>query len=248
MQNEQGVNAMQEPVIPFGATCTTTRRIVIVSPIPSLLHELVRELTTECYDVMVFHHLDENAVARLSMDLLIVDMTMEQQMPLAELDALALAVDAPAYHLVRPGSRRAADARTILWRPAYPGDVKQRIQSVLQNQQPSSISVVDTGAGEHQLVYKDLTVDTKRMTVSRGRTRIDLTKTEFDLLHALIAADGAVLSRQQLMDQIWGEHYFGGSNTLDVHMKSLRQKLKDNPKAPSYIATVRGVGYRLADG
>ncbi|UUZ86595.1 helix-turn-helix domain-containing protein [Paenibacillus sp. P26] len=74
-----------------------------------------------------------------------------------------------------------------------------------------------------------------------------MTKTEFELLRHLLDAAGTVLTRQELMDAVWGEHYFGGSNTVDVHMKSLRHKLGDNPREPQYIATVRGVGYRIVD-
>ncbi|WJH36079.1 winged helix-turn-helix domain-containing protein [Paenibacillus sp. CC-CFT747] len=97
------------------------------------------------------------------------------------------------------------------------------------------------------LQHKDLTVDMRRMTARREGERVELTKTEYDLLTALLAADGEVLTRDALMDRVWGDTYFGGSNTVDAHIKSLRQKLGDDPRRPRYIATVRGAGYRLAD-
>ena len=97
-----------------------------------------------------------------------------------------------------------------------------------------------------QLRMKDIIVDVRRMSVHLAGRRIELTKTEFDLLTTLIRSGGAVLTRQEMMEQVWGENYFGGSNSIDVHIKSLRQKLGDDPRSPRYIVTVRGVGYLLA--
>ena len=96
----------------------------------------------------------------------------------------------------------------------------------------------------HRLELKDLVLDLKRMTVSRGEEKIDLTKTEYVLLKELIRAEGKVLSRDNIMASVWGDEYFGGSNYVDVHVKTLRRKLGDDSRKPSYIATVRGVGYR----
>ncbi|WP_162238614.1 helix-turn-helix domain-containing protein, partial [Paenibacillus sp. A3] len=62
----------------------------------------------------------------------------------------------------------------------------------------------------------------------------------------LLEAQGAVMSRDEIMNRIWGSSFVGGSNVVDVQGKSLRKKLGDNPAAPKYIATVRGVEYRLA--
>jgi two-component system, OmpR family, alkaline phosphatase synthesis response regulator PhoP len=56
-----------------------------------------------------------------------------------------------------------------------------------------------------------------------------------------------VLSREELLSEVWGTSFLGGSNVVDVHIKSLRKKLGDNATNPTYITTVRGVGYRLAD-
>ncbi len=85
------------------------------------------------------------------------------------------------------------------------------------------------------------------MTVDRGGQRIDLTKTEYDLLLHFISSDGSVLTRESLLDTVWGLQFYGGSNLVDAHIKSLRKKLKDSAVAPKYIVTVRGAGYRLAD-
>ncbi|ULL18885.1 transcriptional regulator [Paenibacillus sp. H1-7] len=231
--------------LPIGAYCETTHSIVIISPFPHALHELVRELTAKCYDVLVFHHLDEQALAALRIDLLIMDATYGT----SQLRSRPAAITAPALLLVKRteqlSEQQAASSydESLVW-PAgsAPAEaVLPRIQSLLSGsgRQPEERS--------DQVQRKDLVVDFKKMSVHLGNARVDLTKTEFDLLRVLLETNGTVLSRQEMMDRIWGDQYFGGSNTVDVHVKSLRHKLKDNPKAPQYIETVRGVGYRLAD-
>ncbi|GAA4844279.1 hypothetical protein GCM10023310_22770 [Paenibacillus vulneris] len=227
---------------PIGAFCSTTHTIVIISPFPHALHELVRELTAKCYDVLVFHHLDEHSLAALPIDLLIVDATYDALVPKPRPNTVsspALLLVKGTERLVEPGFSSYEDA--VVWSSASTEAILERIQSKLLGE-----GRVPEERGD-QVQHKELLVDYKRMAVYLGASRVDLTKTEFDLLKALLDTNGAVLSRQELMDRVWGDQYFGGSNTVDVHVKSLRQKLKDNPKAPTYIETVRGVGYRLAD-
>ncbi|OXM83752.1 winged helix-turn-helix transcriptional regulator [Paenibacillus rigui] len=229
---------MQQPMI--GDYCETTHTIVIISPFPHTLQELVAPLTAKCYDVLVFHHLDEQALGKLPIDLLILDQTREINAPVPQ-PAVAgvstvLLVDGEAEHGEGKDS-----ADVFPWPAASVEPVLERIHELLQEGGRGII------ASAEQVRLKDLYVDFKRMSVYLGSARIDVTKTEFDLLKALLDTRGSVLSRQELMDRVWGDQYFGGSNTVDVHVKSLRQKLKDNPKLPKYIETVRGVGYRLAD-
>jgi DNA-binding response OmpR family regulator len=82
------------------------------------------------------------------------------------------------------------------------------------------------------------------------RARLDddelqLSRKEFDLLAELIRNAGRVVTREQLMDRVWDENWFGSTKTLDVHVRWLRQKLRDDPAAPRYLHTVRGVGFRF---
>ncbi|MNE66545.1 Transcriptional regulatory protein WalR [compost metagenome] len=108
--------------------------------------------------------------------------------------------------------------------------------------------VTATSAGNEDIrQFKDIRIDLKKMTVERAEQRIDLTKTEYDLLLHFVSSDGSVLSRESLLDTVWGLQFFGGSNLVDAHIKSLRKKLKDSAVSPKYIVTVRGAGYRLAD-
>jgi two-component system response regulator RegX3 len=85
--------------------------------------------------------------------------------------------------------------------------------------------------------------ETRRCYV-RG-TEVKLRRKEFELLHLLLANAGLVLTREVLIDRVWGSDYVGDTKTLDVHVKRLRALVEPDPKAPSLITTVRGVGYRF---
>lgn len=88
-----------------------------------------------------------------------------------------------------------------------------------------------------------LRLDPRTRSVTVGGDRVELTPKEHDLLAALFADPGAVRTREELMDEVWDEHWFGSTKTLNVHVASLRTKLGD----PAWIETVRGVGFRLVD-
>jgi DNA-binding response OmpR family regulator len=75
---------------------------------------------------------------------------------------------------------------------------------------------------------------------------LSLTRKEFDLLARLARSPGQVVTREDLMSDVWDENWFGSTKTLDVHMAALRRKLAEDPAAPRYIQTVRGVGFRFA--
>lgn len=90
-----------------------------------------------------------------------------------------------------------------------------------------------------------IAIDRRRHRVWHGDALVNLTQREFDLLLALRAANGAVVARGDLLDQVWGEGWIGDPRTLDVHIRWLREKLETDPSAPQLLLTVRGVGYRL---
>ncbi len=91
----------------------------------------------------------------------------------------------------------------------------------------------------------DLEVDPSGFRVTRGGEGIELTATEFRLLVELALAPGRVLSREALLERVWGYDYLGDSRLVDMAVKRLRDKLGDDPRCPRYVSTVRGVGYRF---
>lgn len=235
-------------VDPEEAYCTVTNRIVIVSPVPGTLHELVRELAAACYDVMVFHHTDYSLLSQLKPDLLILDFTREDHIPALEGIAHLESYGTRLLQLVPPvsgASLRLVSAASLAW-PSSLSATLAAIKSQMA-QAPKAVKSAPPLQQEGILQLKDLLLDLNRDIVQRGSQRVELTKTEFDLLRVILEGSGKVLSRQELLDRVWGEGYFGGSNIVDVHVRSLRQKLGDDPKNPSYVGTVRGIGYRAVE-
>ena len=81
-----------------------------------------------------------------------------------------------------------------------------------------------------------------------GETEIELTSKEFDLLALMVAEAGKVVTREQIMRQVWDSKWWGSTKTLDMHVSWLRRKLGDDAHSPQYITTVRGVGFRFERG
>jgi two-component system response regulator RegX3 len=107
----------------------------------------------------------------------------------------------------------------------------------------SSAEEILDESGAIEVAGVRLEPDTRRCYV-RG-DEIKLRRKEFELLQMLLANAGLVLTREVLIDRIWGSDYVGDTKTLDVHVKRLRAILEEDPKSPSLITTVRGVGYRF---
>jgi len=106
----------------------------------------------------------------------------------------------------------------------------------MQAPKPAGITLFKVG---------DIEVDIGRHTATKRGCTLDLTPKEFDLLAFLTKNKRLVFTRDHLLEKIWGYDYPGGTRTVDVHMRWLREKIEDNPGKPKYLLTVRGVGYKL---
>jgi len=96
------------------------------------------------------------------------------------------------------------------------------------------------------LAAGDVKIHPDRGVATRRGEDLRLTLTELRLLSELAAAGGRVVTREQLLERVWGYDYFGDTRLLDVHVRRLRRKVEDDPSSPRLVLTVRGVGYRLA--
>ena len=114
-----------------------------------------------------------------------------------------------------------------------------RISSVLRRYNISRDNTEDI------LTIGNLKVNLVKHEVSKGSEIIDLTLKEFELLRLLIENKGKVLSRNYLLDKIWGYDYYGETRTVDVHIRYLRKKIEDEDSSEKYIQTIRGVGYKI---
>ena len=124
-------------------------------------------------------------------------------------------------------------------KPFSPRELMARVRAVLRRGSQS----VASGA---RLRVADVTLDLERFLVEVGGERIDLTRSEFDLLAILMGSPGRAFSRLDLLDRLQGTTFEGSERTVDVHIKNLRAKIEANPRKPRYVETVYGVGYRFA--
>lgn len=100
---------------------------------------------------------------------------------------------------------------------------------------------------ENMLQSGNLTMDLNRREVSLDDQQVSLKPKEFDLLCYLVQHQGHVLSRDRILEKVWGWDYHGESRTVDVHIRWLRKKIEEDPSNPKRILTVRGVGYRFEE-
>ncbi|MEZ4727487.1 MAG: response regulator transcription factor [Caldilineaceae bacterium] len=118
--------------------------------------------------------------------------------------------------------------------------IRANLRRVAFYEQPGT-----TSAAQHLIHLRQLTIDRARREVTKGGTPVHLSHREYDLLLTLWAAEGAVVKRDDLLDQVWGAEWVGDPRTLDVHIRWLREKLEADPANPQLLLTVRNVGYRL---
>jgi DNA-binding response OmpR family regulator len=93
----------------------------------------------------------------------------------------------------------------------------------------------------------ELTIDFDRRMVTLGSEAVKVTYVEFEILGALARSPGRVLTRETLLEHVWGDSDYRDPRTVDVHIRHLREKLESDPKEPEYLFTVRGVGYRFRE-
>jgi DNA-binding response OmpR family regulator len=138
-------------------------------------------------------------------------------------------------------------ADDYLVKPFSPRELIARIRAMLRRPRTvTGAASADSEPESEPLVVGGLLVDTVAHRASLDGAPIDLTRTEFDLLAELAARPRAAFTRRQLIDAVWGQEWYGDEHVVDVHVGHLRRKLGDDAANPTYIRTVRGVGYGMA--
>ena len=125
-------------------------------------------------------------------------------------------------------------------KPFSPRELVARIKAALRRM---------GGKNSHktELLSRSVRLDVDARLAWKHERPLDLTPIEFDLLYALMRNHGRALSREQLIEQVWGYDYYGDDRVVDVHIGRLRKKIEDDPTQPGLIATVWGAGYRFED-
>ncbi len=133
-------------------------------------------------------------------------------------------------------------ADDYLTKPFVPGELLARVKTILRRTQRESKEM------EKQLQRikrGDLSIDLEMKTVSKGAKRIELTVKEYELLKLFMQNPGRSYTRQEILDEIWGEQFGGLEHTVNAHINRLRAKIEDDLRHPTYIMTAWGLGYKF---
>lgn len=223
------------------------RKILIVDDNPKIVEVLKAYLEQEGFAVDSAHDGDEAiaAVERSVPDLALLDVMLpgvdgieltrrfqrEHDLPVILVTARIDEVD----RLI--GLEVGAD--DYIAKPFSPREVVARVKAVLRRTSRT------TASDDKPVTIGQLEVDPTSRLVSVGDERVDTTRTEFDILLTLASHPGRVYSRMQLMEAAQGDAFEGYERTIDAHVKNIRRKIGDDPRKPTYIQTVLGVGYKI---
>jgi len=131
-------------------------------------------------------------------------------------------------------------ADDYLVKPFEMAELLARIEALLRRGVRASQPMTD------RVQFGDVAVDFRRAEVTKDGARVELSAREFKLLRYFVEHRGAALSRDELLNEVWGYNAMPTTRTVDVHVAWLRQKLEDNPRHPQFILTVHGLGYKFA--
>ncbi|MDR7522539.1 MAG: response regulator transcription factor [Armatimonadota bacterium] len=223
-------------------------RILVVDDEPHIV-ELVRyNLLQEGYDVLAAGD-GETALAKVRSDrpdLVILDIMLPGLDGLEVCRRLRRESAVPIIMLTAKGGELErvvgleVGADDYVTKPFSPRELVARVRAVLRRRvrevAPPSTEPIRIGA---------LSIDPTTREVRLGGRAVDLTAREFDLLWLLMRHPNRVFTRDFLLEHLWGYDFYGSTRTVDMHISRLREKIEDDPGQPTYIVTVRGVGYKL---
>jgi len=135
-------------------------------------------------------------------------------------------------------------ADDYMTKPFSPRELTARIRGLLRRPRMAA----GTSGGPQVRTIGELSLDPQSRQVQVGRTLVELTRTEFDLLEALTERPKLAFTRSQLIERVWGPDWAGEEHLVDIHIAHIRAKLGDDPATERYVRTVRGVGYRMGAG
>jgi two-component system alkaline phosphatase synthesis response regulator PhoP len=226
-------------------------RLLLVEDEPGLVMTLTDRLTSEGYDVesaMDAHRALDMATTG-SFDAILLDVmlpggngfdickTLRQrgiQAPVLMLTARGQVVDKVV------GLKLGAD--DYLVKPFEMAELLARVEALLRR---SNASFTPPAANADAFRFGDIAIDFRRAEVTKAGQLLELSAREFKLLRYFIEHPGAALTRDELLNEVWGYNAMPSTRTVDVHVAWLRQKLEDNPRHPEHIHTVHGLGYKF---
>jgi len=221
-------------------------KILVVDDEPSILKLVTAYLESEGYDFLTA----EDGISALKAvksyrpDIIILDVMLPGMDGIEVLGQLRRESDAYVIMLTARSEETdkiiglSVGADDYLTKPFSPRELMARIKAVIRRMHIASSSLNSQGV----IALDHIRIDNGRRRIWVNDQEIELTALEFNLLNALADHHGLVLSREQLLEKVWGYDYFGDLRVVDVHIGHLRKKIGED-----YIETVRGAGYRLQD-
>jgi DNA-binding response OmpR family regulator len=225
----------------------TARRILIVDDEPELRTMLREYLTREGFDVAEAISGNEalDMVERTRPDLILLDVGLPDIDGFEVLRTLRAGSDTPVIMVTARDEEidrvvgLSVGADDYVSKPFSPRELVARIQAVLRRGSTGARETDDT------MAFVGLTIDEASREVTSNGEPVELSALEFDLLVALAQGPNRVFTRQQLLERVWGWDYFGVERVVDVHVGNIRKAIGDDAGDPTYIATVRGIGYKF---
>jgi DNA-binding response OmpR family regulator len=227
------------------------QRILVVDDEPSIREVVSLYLKREGYNVREAADGDEalKAAFEFAPDLIVLDLMLPKKDGMEVFRTLSVKNPVPVIMLTARGEETdrivglTIGADDYVTKPFSPAELVARVKAVLRRAGTSEAQPVDPAA--RPLIFPGLTIDPRSRSVLVNGEEVTLTATEFDLLHELARHPGQVFTREQLLDRVWDEEFYGDASTVTVHIRRLRQKIEPEPDNPKYVQTVWGVGYRF---
>lgn len=224
------------------------KRILLVEDEPGLIMTLTDRLSNEGFAVEVARDGDEGLERGLTepFELMILDIMLPRR------NGLDICRDLRQRGIVTPIIMLTARGQVVdkvvglklgaddyVTKPFEIMELLARIEALLRRAPSSSATAPDS------YQFGSVKIDFCAAEVTRNGEPLDLSAREFQLLRYLIEHRGSTLSRQQLLNEVWGYHTMPSTRTVDVHVAWLRQKLEENPRRPQLILTIHGLGYKF---
>jgi len=225
-----------------------SQKILVVDDEPHILELVKYNLAQEGYEVLTAHD-GAQAVARVrdaQPDLIILDIMLPYVDGLEVCRQIRRDSAVPIIMLTAKGGELERvvgleiGADDYVTKPFSPRELVARVRAILRR------TTADTSPGQAgPLRGGGLVLDPTTHEVTLDGRAVDLTAKEFELLRLLLSHPNRVFTRDFLLEHIWGYDYYGSTRTVDMHISRLREKIEDDPTSPTYIVTVRGVGYKF---